>query len=85
MRTQDLLLKIYIYDTTELIILSMLYTTSLVFIYLITGILYLLTTFIQFSLLPLPSSCNQKADHTFYDFFLKYNCFKCYIKFCYTI
>ena len=48
MRTQDLLLKIYIYDTTELIILSMLYTTSLVFIYLITGSLYLLTAFIQF-------------------------------------
>ena len=50
----------------------MLYLTSLGLTYLITGNLYLLTAFIQFSH-PRPTSGNHKFDLFFYDFILKYN------------
>ena len=54
----------------------MLYITSLVLIYLITGNLYLFTAFIQFPLPSPPTLVNQKFDLLFYEFtclFLKYN------------
>ena len=47
------LLRINICEINVLIILIMLYITSLVLTYLITGSLYFLTTFIQF---PLPNT-----------------------------
>ena len=45
----------------------MLHITSLVFIYLITGSLYLLATFIQFHL-STPTYRNNKSDLFFYGF-----------------
>ena len=51
----------------------MLYIASLVLIYLITGSLYLLTTFMSFPLPLPPTSGNHKSDLFFYEFFLKYN------------
>ena len=53
--------------------------TSLVFIYLITGILYLLTIFSH------PLTLVTTMLIRFSMNFLKYNWSKCYIKFCYTI
>ena len=49
-------------------IFIMLCITALVLIYLITGSLYLLTTFIQFPLPPPPASGNHKPDLFFYEF-----------------
>ena len=54
-----------------LIIFIMLYITFLVLTYLKTGSLYLLTTFIQFPLLPSPASGNHKSD-LFFIIFLKF-------------
>ena len=46
----------------------MLYITSLVLIYLITGGLYLLTAFIQLPLPLPPASGDHKSDLFFYEF-----------------
>ena len=54
---------------TVLAIVIMLYITSLVPIYLITGSLYFLTTFLQLPLLPAASSGNHKYDLSFCKFF----------------
>ena len=57
-----------------LIIFIMLYVTSLVLIYLITGSLYLLTTFILFSLPLLPTSrTTNLSSFSVSLFVLKYN------------
>ena len=56
-----------IYHTAVLIIFIM-YITSLVLIYLITGSLDLLTAFIQFLLPPPSASSNHKSDLFFYEF-----------------
>ena len=69
----------HIQNTTVLIVFIMLYVTSLVFIYLVTGSLqYLLTAFIQFLLSRSPISGSHKSDLFFYVclfvcLFLKYN------------
>ena len=49
-----------------LLTFSILYITSLVLIYNWT--LYLLITFLQFLLFPLPASDNHKSDFLFYEF-----------------
>ena len=50
----------------NIIIFIMLCITSLVFVYLITGSLYLLTAFIHFPLLLLLTSSNHKSDFFFW-------------------
>lgn len=54
--------------TAVLIMCILLYITFVVLIYLMTRSLYLLTTFIQFPLFPLPASGNQESDLFFYAF-----------------
>ena len=56
------------YHTAVLTVVIMLYTTSLVLTYLVTGSLYLLTTFLLFPLPPPPASDNHKSDLFFYEF-----------------
>ena len=59
-----------VYHTGVFIIFSMLYIVSLVLIYAITG-LYLLTTFIQFTLLlPTPASHIHKSDRFYFCWFV---------------
>ena len=57
-----------IYHTAVVPIAIMLYITSLGLMYLITGSLYLLTTFIKFSLSPTPAASNHKSNLFFYEF-----------------
>ena len=52
----------HILHTAVFVIFIMLYFMSLVLIYLVTGSLYLLTTFIQLCLPPPPASGNHKSD-----------------------
>lgn len=61
------LLATSLYHAAVVTIDIMLYTIALVLIYLITGNLYLLTTFLQF---PLSTSGNHKSDLFFYEFVL---------------
>ena len=50
----DFIYNFYMQHTAELIIFIMLYLISLMLIYLKTGSLYLLITFLQFPLCPTP-------------------------------
>ena len=57
-----------IYHTVVLLIVITLYITALVLVYLITGSIYLLTTFFQFPLPPRTASSNHKTNLFFCEF-----------------
>ena len=55
--------------TAVLAVVTMLYVTSLVLTYPVTGSLYLLTTFLQVRLFPPSASGNHKSDLFFCEYY----------------